>query len=298
MKLEDIIDIKNIKYNEPMSKHTTMRVGGNADVLVIPTTNEEVINIIKYAKINKIPFKVLGVGSNVIVGDNGIEGIVIKITNKMEDIKIIDDVIIATAGSSMPKVAIKAKGACLTGFEFACGIPGTIGGGTRMNAGAYGKEFSDIVESVKYLDEDLNIKELKKQQLKFGYRKSIFDENKNLIVLETTFKLKKGNKEDIEKIMNDNKLARISKQPLNKPNAGSIFKRPEGYFAGKLIQDSELQGKSIGGAQVSTKHAGFIVNTGNATCKDIKDLIKLIQKTIKEKFDVSIETEVEFIGRD
>lgn len=298
MKLEDIINKENIKYNEPMCNHTTMKVGGNAEILVIPETINQLVDVIKYARMSNIEVKVLGVGSNVIVGDGGIDGIVVKITNKLEDIKIDGDTIVTTAGSSMPKVAIKAKNNSLKGLEFACGIPGTIGGGIRMNAGAYGGQLSDVVVSVKYLDEDCNIKELNKEDLRFGYRQSIFVENKNLVVLEVTLKLQKGDKEEIAQLMEKNKLARVTKQPLDKPSAGSVFKRPEGYFVGKLIQDCNLQGVKVGFAQISTKHAGFIVNAGGATCKDIKDLIKLIQKTVKEKFNVILETEVEFIGRD
>ncbi len=298
MNLEDIISKDKIRYNEPMKNHTTMKVGGPADILVIPETVEEIINVVKYAKENNIKLKVLGFGSNVVVEDEGIEGIVIKITNKLESIKIEDEYVTVSLGASMPKTAMLAKKHSLTGFEFACGIPGTIGGGIRMNAGAYGSEISDVLVSAKFLDENLEVKELSKEQLEFGYRKSLFGNNKKLIVLEGTFKLAKGDLNDITRKMKENQTARSTKQPLEYPNAGSIFKRPVGHFAGKLIQDAGMQGVSVGGAMVSTKHAGFIINTGDATSKDIHDLIKLIQKNIKEKFDVEIKTEVEFIGRD
>lgn len=167
-----------------------------------------------------------------------------------------------------------------------------------MNAGAYGGQLSDIIESVKYLDEDCNIKEITNKDLEFGYRKSLFSRNKNYTIIETTFKLTKGDKKDIEEVMEKHKVARVLKQPLDKPNAGSVFKRPEGYFVGKLIQDCNLQGVKVGGACVSTKHAGFIINDKEATCKDIKKLIELIQKTVKDKYNVLLETEIEFIGRD
>lgn len=297
MKLEEIIDISKIKYNEPMKKHTTMKVGGNVDIMVIPENIEDIVLTVKYAKENNIPFKVLGFGSNVIVNDEGLEGIVIKITNKLEYVNVDGDTLTAGVGTSMPKLAIIAKKHSLSGFEFACGIPGTIGGGVRMNAGAYGGEIKDVLQKVKFLDESLEIKELETKDLEFGYRKSIFGSHKEYIILEATFKLNKGDDKEISELMNKNREARVSKQPLEYPNTGSIFKRPEGYFAGKLITDCDLKGVSVGGAMVSTKHAGFIINTGNATCTDVKDLIKLIQKTIKEKFNVDIETEVEFIGK-
>lgn len=297
MKLEEILDEKKIRYNEPMSKHTTMRVGGCVDIMVIPEKTEDIILTLRYAKENNIPFKILGFGSNVIVSDEGLEGIVIKMTNKLEKITIDGDEITASVGTSMPKLATVAKDNSLTGFEFACGIPGTIGGGVRMNAGAYGGEIKDVLVSVKFLDENLDIKEIETKDMQFGYRESIFKNNKNYVILEATFKFNKGDVNEITEAMKKNREARVSKQPLNYPNTGSIFKRPEGYFAGKLISDCNLKGVNIGDAMVSTKHAGFIINTGKATCKDIKELILLIQKTIKEKFNVDIETEVEFIGK-
>lgn len=295
--LEDIISNDKIRYNEPMSKHTTMKVGGPADILVIPNTIEEIIDIIKYAKENNLPVKVIGNGSNVVASDLGVEGIVIKLTCNMSNACVTDEYIVATAGTSMPKVAVIAKQNSLTGFEFACGIPGTVGGGVKMNAGAYGSEISNVLVSCKYLDGNLDLHEVDVKDMNYSYRHSMFTDNPNYIVLEAKFKLNKGNAEEIDRQMKENNSARKTKQPLEYPSAGSVFRRPQGYFVGKLVQDAGLRGVSVGGAQVSEKHTGFIVNKGNATCEDIRNLIKLIQKTVYEKFGVELKTEVEFIGR-
>ncbi|MEG1705500.1 MAG: UDP-N-acetylmuramate dehydrogenase [Clostridia bacterium] len=297
-KLEDVISKEKIKYNEPMNKHTTMKVGGNADILILPTNIDEVISVIKYVKENNIPFKVLGNGSNTVVSDKGIEGVVMKLTSNLSDVIIEDKYITAVCGTMMPYLSVIAKQNLLSGFEFACGIPGTIGGGIKMNAGAYDSQISDVIVSCKYLDENLDIIEIENKDMNFGYRHSIFIENPNFVILEAKFKLNKDSLENIESKMSENKLSRIAKQPLEYPSVGSIFRRPVGYFAGKLISDCNLKGVTIGGMQVSEKHAGFIVNKGNGTCQDLLDLIKLIQKTVYENFKVEMKTEVEFIGRD
>lgn len=295
--LEEVISKDKIRYNEPMSRHTTMRVGGPADIMVFPDNIDEIINVIKYARENNLPVKVMGNGSNVIVSDLGIEGIVMKLTSNMSNIIIDGEYIIATAGTSMPKIAVIAKQNLLSGFEFACGIPGTIAGGAKMNAGAYDGQLCDVFVSCKYLDNQLNIKEFENKDMNFSYRHSIFIENSGYVILEVKLKLNKCNLEDIDNKMKENILSRRTKQPLEYPSAGSVFRRPKGYFVGKLIHDSNLRGISIGGAQISEKHTGFIVNKGNATCKDIRNLIKLVQKTVYEKFNVELKTEVEFIGR-
>lgn len=295
--LEDIISKDRIKYNEPMSKHTTMRVGGPVDIMVLPNTVEEIVAVIKYAKENNIPVKVLGNGSNVIVSDLGIEGIVIKLTSNLANITLDGEYITVGAGVTMPKMAGVLKNNSLAGFEFASGIPGTLGGGVKMNAGAYGGQMEDVFVSCKYLDNELNVKEIEKKDMNYSYRHSIFIENPSYVILEAKFKLNKGNIEEIESKMKENNLARKTKQPLEYPSAGSVFRRPVGYFVGKLVQDSDLRGFSIGGAQVSEKHTGFVINKGNATCEDIQNLIKHIQKTVYEKFGVELKTEVEFIGR-
>lgn len=294
--LEKLVSKENIKYNESMKKYTTMKVGGNVECLVTPTSINEITQVVKFARENNIKLYVLGNGSNVIVKDEGILGIVLKLSNKFADVKIDGEYITALSGATMPYVSMLAKKNMLSGLEFACGIPGTIGGGAKMNAGAYGSEMSNVIEEVTYIDEDLNIKTIKNKECNFSYRHSIFTQNKDFVIVEVKMKLEKGNLKDIEEKMEEYRKARTEKQPLEYPNSGSIFKRPEGYFVGKLVQDAGLRGKTIGGAQVSTKHTGFIVNVGNATCKDVEDLIKFVQDTVYEKFGVKLETEVEFIG--
>lgn len=295
-KLKNLVPESILYFDESMKKHTTMKVGGNAKCLVAPTNINEIVAVLKFSKENNIDVFVIGNGSNVIVDDSGIDGIVLKISNKFSNIEVNDDKITALAGASMPLVSLTAKNNGLSGLEFACGIPGTIGGGARMNAGAYGSEMSNVIEKIKYIDEDLNLREILAKDCKFSYRHSIFSENTKNIILEVTYHLEHADKKDIEDKMEEYKNLRISKQPLEYPNSGSIFRRPEGYFVGKLVQDSGLKGKTIGGAQVSTKHTGFIVNIGNATCKDVKELIKFIQDTVFEKYNVKLKTEVEFIG--
>lgn len=295
-KLKNLVPESILYFDESMKKHTTMKVGGNAKCLVAPTNINEIVAVLKFSKENNIDVFVIGNGSNVIVDDSGIDGIVLKISNKFSNIEVNDDKITALAGASMPLVSLTAKNNGLSGLEFACGIPGTIGGGARMNAGAYGSEMSNVIEKIKYIDEDLNLREILAKDCKFSYRHSIFSENTKNIILEVTYHLEQADKKDIEDKMEEYKNLRISKQPLEYPNSGSIFRRPEGYFVGKLVQDSGLKGKTIGGAQVSTKHTGFIVNIGNATCKDVKELIKFIQDTVFEKYNVKLKTEVEFIG--
>lgn len=295
--IEKIIDKSKIKYNELMSKNTTMKVGGPCDVMILPTTIDEIKEVIKYAKNKNINCYVLGNGSNTIVKDEGIRGIVIKIANNFSDIKVEDDYMIIKSGVSMPFASIQAKKNLLKGFEFACGIPGTIGGGVRMNAGAYDGQMSDIVDSVTCLNTDsLDIVTINKDKLDFGYRHSIFTNHKNYVILEVKFKLQKGNIDEIEEKMKSNNSLRRTKQPLEYPSVGSIFKRPTGYFVGKLVSDAGLRGASVGGAQVSEKHTGFIINKDKATCRDILDLIKLVQDTVYSKFNVKLEVEPEIIG--
>ena len=296
-KLEKILKKENIKYNESMKKHTTMKVGGEAKVLVEPESVEEIKQVIDFAKENNIEYYVIGKGSNLLVSDDGVDGIVIKISSKFSDIKVDGNTIYATSGASMPLVSITAKNNMLSGFEFACGIPGTIGGGVKMNAGAYGSEISNIITEITYLDEEGSIKTIKNEDAKFGYRDSIFKQNDKLVILSAKFELEeKENNKEIEKIMNENNNSRRQKQPIELPNFGSVFKRPEGHFVGPMIIECGLQGYKVGDAQVSTKHAGFIINLGNATCKDVEELIEIIKEKVYEKFNVHLETEVQFIG--
>lgn len=296
MGLERIIKKENIRYNEDMKNHTTMKVGGLCDCLVMPESIEEIEKLVKYAKENNIKYYIIGNGSNLLVLDEGIRGLVIKIANKFCNVEVKDNIIIAESGVSMPKLAQIAKKNVLSGLEFACGIPGTVGGCVSMNAGAYGSEMVNVVDEVVYIDDMGNINTMLGEDMDFSYRHSIFSDNQDYIILSVKFRLEHGNLDNITKLMNENTTARRTKQPLEYPNFGSVFKRSEGYFVGKLVSDSGLRGKTIGGAQVSTKHTGFMVNIGGATCKDVLELIKYVQDTVYEKFGVYLNTEVKIIG--
>lgn len=297
-KLEEIVGKDKIKYNEKMSKYTTMRVGGTCDCIVFPDEISKIKEVIDFCKNENITFFVIGNGSNLLVKDEGIHGVVIKLGHRFGKIELDGEYILAYAGATMPALSQLAKKNSLKGLEFACGIPGTIGGGVKMNAGAYGSQISDILYEVTYMDEKEEIKTIKNKECSFGYRKSIFTINPNYVILSAKFKLEKGNIDEIENKMRENSLARKTKQPLEYPNFGSVFKRPEGYFVGKLVDDAGLRGYKIGGAQVSTKHTGFIVNVDNATCKDVLDLIEYVQTTVYNKFNVKLTPEVIIIGGD
>ncbi len=291
------LEQKNITLlkQEPMKKHTSFRIGGNADIYISPKSSEEIQSILFLAKKYDVPVTVMGNGSNLLVSDKGIRGIVIQIGEDMSTILVKGEKITAQAGALLKTIGEKALQSSLEGFAFAAGIPGSLGGAVCMNAGAYGGEIKDILVEAEVLTEDLQIKKFSTQQLQFSYRHSIIPE-KGYIVLSATFLLKKGNQKEIAQKMTELAQQRREKQPLNFPSAGSIFKRPQGYFAGKLITDAGLKGYSIGDAQVSQKHGGFIVNKGNATCADVLALIEHCQKTVFEKFGVMLETEVKMIG--
>ena len=297
-KLEEIVGKDKVKYNEKMSKYTTMRVGGPCDCIVFPDEISKIKEVIDFCKNENITFFVIGNGSNLLVKDEGIHGVVIKLGHRFSKIELDGEYILAYAGATMPTLSQLAKKNSLKGLEFACGIPGTIGGGVKMNAGAYGSQISDILYEVTYMDEREEIKTIKNKDCSFGYRKSIFTINPNYVILSAKFKLERGNIDEIENKMKENSLARKAKQPLEYPNFGSVFKRPEGYFVGKLVDDAGLRGYKIGGAQVSTKHTGFIVNVDNATCKDVLDLIGYVQTTVYNKFNVKLTPEVIIIGGD
>lgn len=297
-KLEEIVGKDKVKYNEKMSKYTTMRVGGPCDCIVFPDEISKIKEVIEFCKNENITFFVIGNGSNLLVKDEGIHGVVIKLGHRFGKIALDGEYILAYAGATMPTLSQLAKKNSLKGLEFACGIPGTIGGGVKMNAGAYGSQISDILYEVTYMDEKEKIKTIKNKDCSFGYRKSIFTINPNYVILSAKFKLERGNIDEIENKMKENSLARKAKQPLEYPNFGSVFKRPEGYFVGKLVDDAGLRGYKIGGAQVSTKHTGFIVNVDNATCKDVLDLIGYVQTTVYNKFNVKLTPEVIIIGGD
>ena len=297
-KLDEIVGKDKIKYNEKMSKYTTMKVGGPCDCIIFPDEISKIKDAIDFCKNKKIAFYVIGNGSNLLVKDEGIQGVVIKLGHRFGKIEIDGEYILAYAGATMPALSQLAKKNSLKGLEFACGIPGTVGGGVKMNAGAYGSQISDVLYEVTYMDEKEEIKIKKNKDCSFGYRKSIFTINSNYVILSAKFKLKKGDIYEIENKMKENSIARRTKQPLEYPNFGSVFKRPEGYFVGKLVDDAGLRGYKIGGAQVSTKHTGFIVNVDNATCKDVLDLIEYVQTTVYNKFNVKLTPEVIIIGGD
>lgn len=286
----------DVKIDEKLSGYVNFKVGGPADILLIPENEEQVLKSINICKENNIPFYVIGNGSNILVRDGGFRGVVISL-KKVNNITVKDDKIIADCGAMLKAVSDKAMENSLTGFEFACGIPGTIGGAVFMNAGAYDGEISHVIESADVINEDGKVVTLTKDELDFGYRSSLVMK-KGYVVLSATFALKKGTVKTIKELIDDLTNKRESKQPLEYPSAGSTFKRPTGYFAGKLIQDAGLKGYSIGGAAVSEKHSGFVINKGNATAKDITDLIKYIQDEVKRQFGVELHPEVRIIGEE
>lgn len=291
--LENNIKQENIYVEEPMSKHTSFKTGGNADFFVKAYSVEEIKSILKISKENNIPLFILGNGTNLLVKDEGYRGIVLQI--KLEDIKIEGNVAIIQSGVKNAVLSKKLTDNSLSGFEFASGIPGTIGGAIKMNAGAYGGEIKDIVSEVTYMDYNGNIHTISNLECEFGYRSSRFFREK-AIILEAKLDLEKGNKEEIQNKVNELLKQRKEKQPLEYPNAGSTFKRGENYITAKLIDECGLKGYTIGGAQVSEKHAGFIVNKNNATSTDILNLIEYVQQVVKEKTGEEIKLEIEVIG--
>ena len=279
--------------NEPMKKHTTFKIGGAADSFCEAETAQDIFSAIAYAKEKNMPLFVMGNGSNLLVSDKGVRGFVLKISDKFANCVVAEDVITAQSGILLSTLSKTAQKNSLSGLEFAGGIPGTLGGAIYMNAGAYGGEMKDVIKSVTYL-KDGEVKKIT-DGFEFGYRKSVFTDS-DAIILEAELQLKRGDAEEIKAKMEDFKNRRQEKQPLSMASAGSTFKRPEGYFAGRLIEDAGLKGYAIGGAAVSEKHSGFVVNKGGATAQDVRLLISHIQKTVKEKFGVELETEVKMMG--
>ncbi len=293
--LGQIVSKQDILINELMSRHTTFRTGGPASLFLRPRTTEEIKGVLKLLKRAEVDFFILGNGSNLLVSDKGYDGVIISLAN-FADIKIEDETkVLAQAGAMNSAIASLVRENSLTGFEFAAGIPGTIGGAMIMNAGAYGGEMKDITEKVTVLSSDGEIIKLDNQAMKFGYRTSAL-KGKNFVVLSALLQLNKGDKDEISARMQELALKRKEKQPLEYPSAGSTFKRPEGYFAGKLIEDSGLRGFSIGDAEVSEKHCGFVVNKGNAKSADIYTLIKQVQNKVYEDSGVKLEPEVIMLG--
>ncbi|MCD8300272.1 MAG: UDP-N-acetylmuramate dehydrogenase [Clostridiales bacterium] len=285
----------NVMCDEPMSRHTTFRVGGPADFLVTPAVGS-LPGVADYCRQQDIPYLIIGNGSNLLCSDEGVDGVVIEIGKAMADISVESGAIKAGAGALLSAVAAEAARSGLAGMEFASGIPGSVGGAVAMNAGAYGGEMKDILSSVTILTPEGGIKDIPVEELSLSYRHSAIPE-KGYIVLAAAFSLKEDRQESILSRMDELKEKRISKQPLEYPSAGSTFKRPEGYFAGKLIEDAGLRGYTVGGAQVSEKHCGFVINKGDATAADIRALMEHIQATVKNMFGVELEPEVKFIGR-
>lgn len=294
-KVVDIVGEENVHTDEPMSRHTTFRIGGSADYFVKPGNADEVAAVIAVCREYNIPYFILGNGSNLLVSDDGYRGMIINIMDNMNSVTVDGRIITAQAGAMLVRVSVMARDNALTGLEFASGIPGTIGGAVYMNAGAYGGEMKNVVKTVRAIDEYGRIYELDSEKMDFSYRHSIVEERK-LIVLEVTLELEHGSREAIDDRMKELAEARRSKQPLEYPSAGSTFKRPEGYFAGKLIMDAGLRGYSVGGAQVAEKHCGFVINKGGATASDVVELIRDVQHDVDDKFGVTLEPEVKMLG--
>lgn len=291
----DLLGEDRVFTEEAMSQHTTFKIGGPADYFLMPDKGEDVGRVIKICKEKEIPYFILGNGSNLLVGDGGYRGAVIQIYRNMSSVTVEGNEIRAQAGALLSAVAAAAKNASLTGFEFAGGIPGTIGGAVVMNAGAYGGEMKDVLTEVTVMNAEGDIFTLPTEELELGYRTSII-KTVGYIVLEAKIRLKEGDPEVIRETMKNLTIRRTTKQPLEYPSAGSTFKRPEGYFAGKLIMDSGLAGYQVGGAQVSEKHCGFVINAGDATARDVRTLMDNVRDIVYKKYGVTLEPEVKFLG--
>lgn len=291
----EILDNESVFMDEPMKKHISFKVGGPCDILVRPKSVEEIRNVMRVLKEKNIPFLIKGNGTNILIRDGGYRGVVIELSDNFNEVKINGSEVEVQAGELLSIIGKKVMEASLTGFEFASGIPGTLGGAIAMNAGAYGGEMKNIIKEVTLVDMDGNVVTYNNKEMDFGYRHSVLTDT-DMIAISAIISLEPGNYEEIKEKMEDLALRRRTNQPLEYPSAGSTFKRPEGYFAGKLIQDSNLKGSSVGGAMVSEKHSGFVINYDNATAKDITDLIEHVKKTVYEKQGVHLEEEVKIFG--
>ncbi len=294
-KLVSVTGKDGVSINEPMADHTSFKIGGPADIMIYPKNSTQLVNITRECMKSNVPFMVMGNGTNLLVSDRGIRGVVIKIYDNMAAFRVDNDTIELEAGILVSKASKLALEYSLSGLEFAEGIPGTVGGAVTMNAGAYIGEMCMVVYQTEYMDREGNIRTITGEEHCFSYRNSIIQKSKG-IVLKTRLKLQKGDSSEIKKQMDEFNFKRRDKQPLEWPSAGSVFKRPQGHFVGKLIDDSGLRGYGIGGAQISDKHSGFIINRGGATCSDVLALIKHIQDTVDEKFGVQLEPELRIIG--
>lgn len=293
--LTQILGAQNVLTDEPMARHTTFKIGGPADILVTPQSVEQIARTVQLCKESNIPWRVIGLGSNILVSDAGLRGVTIKIGKGFSEVHVEGTKIVAQAGASNASIAATAKRAGLAGYEFAAGIPGTVGGAAIMNAGAYGGEFCQACESVLCLRPNGNVERIAAVEANWSYRHSLMMDDGS-IVLEATLQLTPDDQSAIQARMDDLRQRREDKQPLNMPSAGSTFKRPEGYFAGKLIEDAGLRGYRCGGAQVSEKHCGFVVNAGGATAQDVCDLIAHVQKAVYERDGVHMEPEIRMWG--
>lgn len=293
--LKQILTLEQIKENEPMKHHTTFRIGGVADVMALPYNEQEVIGIIDLAKKHNIPYTVVGNGSNILVTDKGIRGVVIKIADNFSKISIDGNTVYAQAGARLTAISRKIYEEGLTGFEFASGIPGTVGGGVYMNAGAYDSEMKNVVKSVTVLDKNSNVIELENEAMEFGYRKSKAMKE-DYIILSVVMELKSGNKDEIKAKIDDFTNRRVTKQPVSEFSAGSTFKRPEGHFAGKLIEDTGLRGYTVGRAKISEKHCGFVINKGDSTFKEMIEFIQGVKHKVYQKTGVKLEEEIKILG--
>ncbi|MDA3884824.1 MAG: UDP-N-acetylmuramate dehydrogenase [Candidatus Delongbacteria bacterium] len=292
-KIKNIIAAEDLKVNELLSNHTSYKIGGPAKFYVYPKNKEQLIGLLEILKEENVSYFILGKGSNLIVSDNGFKGCIIDLTKYFSEMKIENGLMTVGAGALLTTIAFTAIKNSLSGMEELAGIPGTLGGALLMNAGCYGNNISNLVESVSFLNTENKIEELSIDQLKFGYRTSNLKGN---IIIEAKLRLVKGDQTQIKEKTEDFLSKRRESQPLDFPSCGSVFKRPIGNYAGKLIEDAGLKGKSIGGVEVSEKHSGFIVNKGNATARDLKELIELIKYTVSEKFNVMLQEEVIYLG--
>ena len=294
-RFSNLLGNEKVRINEPMNRHTTFRIGGPADYFLLPSSSEEVKGILEICKEESLQYFILGNGSNLLVSDEGYRGVIIQLYRNYGGLTVEGTEIRAGAGVLLSQIAAAARNESLTGFEFAGGIPGTLGGAVVMNAGAYGGELKDVLKEAVVMDREGNIFTVPVEKLAMGYRTSLV-KTAGYLVLEVVISLKKGSQEEIRDTMKDLADRRISKQPLEYPSAGSTFKRPAGYFAGKLIMDAGLRGYQVGGAQVSEKHCGFVINKGNATAADVCRLMADVQAKVQEQFGVTLEPEVKFLG--
>ena len=290
-----VLGKEQVLFEEPMKSHTTFRIGGPAEVFIMPKSVKQVQMAVKICQEEQIPYFILGNGSNLLVSDRGYRGVIIQMDRNMGEIQVEGTEIQAAAGALLSSIAVAARRESLTGFEFAGGIPGTLGGAVVMNAGAYGGEMKDVLKEVTVMDGDGKIFTLPASELEMGYRTSII-KTAGYLVLSARITLSRGKEEDIKARTRELSEMRTQKQPLDYPSAGSTFKRPEGYFAGKLIMDSGLRGYSVGGAMVSEKHCGFVINKGNATAEDVVSIMKHVTEVVQEKYGVTLEPEVKFLG--